>query len=375
MIHITDLQEEETQVNDQLSQPRAADHVHPTLEMSVEGYASQAVQQRDVENSSRPFLDNDLVKERASREGVLQRCSTVDTNAAGVSIGSTARTRSSPTQSESIGQIDDLVSDNEQSVAQPDDEALGDIGCVAPSTELVPGIHETTTPLHSCEVQNEITAPGFGQEGESTTIPNTQDNQVGISSLINWAEGFDDISETDNLRVEVGYYTVEASLSPILKVINKKYGDIAKDCPWQSIRSFLLEGICKVLQGLEIPLQHLTPQDLKTYYSTVKEAQALGLNVKWLLERLEKVLEMIKCIKRCKGSEDAKKKHTELLDSTKKTFEAKNAEKEKLEAEIQNMEDQLKSVTLEVMMTKDTIKKIEERCKKYRNKCLMDDLF
>lgn len=52
------------------------------------------------------------------------------------------------------------------------------------------------------KILSKLPNPEFGGNGGSTAISNPQGQQVDISSLINWAEGFDEEYMADSLRVE-----------------------------------------------------------------------------------------------------------------------------------------------------------------------------
>ena len=178
----------------------------------------------------------------------------------------------------------------------------------------------------------------------------------------------------DTKRVKVGSYYVTPSLSMTLQAIIKKHGDIAKDCQLESdyMRTPVLEGICKVVQDLQnIQFRELKQHHLKSFYSAVKDAERVNLNVNWLHQRLDELVHAVNSI----NLNDSKRRRNQSLESLKKALDSKRVEMEEIQTKIQELEVQLASETLEEEILNITVTDINtsnfESCE---HKCLTDGL-
>lgn len=180
----------------------------------------------------------------------------------------------------------------------------------------------------------------------------------------------------DTKRVKVGSYSVTPSLSMTLQAIINKHGDIAEDCRLESdyMRTPVLEGVCKVVQDLQnIQFRELKLHHLKSFYSAVKDAERVNLNVNWLHQRLDELVQAVNSI----NLKDSKQNRTQSLESIKKDLERKRVEMEEIQSKIQALEVQLASETLEEeIMNIITVTDITSTTnfEFFEHKCLTDGL-
>lgn len=160
-----------------------------------------------------------------------------------------------------------------------------------------------------------------------------------------------------------------------LQAIINKHGDIAKDCRLESdyMRTPVLEGICKVVQDLQnIQLHELKQRHLKSFYSAVKDAECVNLNVNWLHQRLDELVLAVSSFK----LKDSKRRRTQSLESIKKDLETKRVEMAAIQSNIQDLVVQLASETLdeEIMNSNPVTDIISTNFEFYERKCLTDGL-
>lgn len=225
---------------------------------------------------------------------------------------------------------------------------------------------------------------------EENECSSRQQTQSMTASLLNMIRDFDETADSnsmvmaDDMKVEVGRYTVNSSLSKTLEAIMSKYGDIAKDCQLESnyMQTCILEGICRIVQKLEfLSFTHLKNDHLKSYYSTVEDALKMGLNVRWLHQRLEEIDLTVYSVKNLQFLREARREKTQMMDSIKISLAPKKAEivklqseMEKLRVEIQELEDQLEVATLESEELTSAISDIMSKCRRFHHKSLIDEL-
>lgn len=156
-----------------------------------------------------------------------------------------------------------------------------------------------------------------------------------------------------------------------IDAIKARHGDIDKDCIFRSewVRKHNLICICKVLKELQKKrLEELDIASLEHYSEVVRDIGKLHVNVKWLLERLDKIKDAI-------VSRDKTKVLTDEKVECMKEVEEKRREVERLNKEVQILEGQVSS---RVWFIEELNKKISNRTSKlyeeFQNKPLMDGL-
>lgn len=227
--------------------------------------------------------------------------------------------------------------------------------------------------------KNQPSRYGHTMEKMSSSRP-----QSPTSSLLHMLSAFDDVSTTDELDSaphtkmgKVGTYAVNPSLTPTLNAIMNKHGDIAKDCQFQSscMLTSVLENICGLVKDLQnIPFTNLRWDRLKSFYSVLEDAENVKLNVKWLRNRLDEILEAVISVKEFKNIRDAKAKKTQRMETIKKSLDLKKAELVNIQSAIQLLENQLSSEETETEKLKGTLIDLTSKCHQFHQKGLMDGL-
>ncbi|KAK4428140.1 hypothetical protein Salat_1583000 [Sesamum alatum] len=110
------------------------------------------------------------------------------------------------------------------------------------------------------------------------------------------------------------------------------------------MKTLVLLGICKVVQELEKKqLKDIDVSTLDSYYTAVRDAKNMKVNVQWLHDRV------------AKGMVDERNRRLENIDNRKKEMSMRKVEVERLMSEIEGIEDQL---AREVIMVDQLNRKI-----------------
>lgn len=144
--------------------------------------------------------------------------------------------------------------------------------------------------------------------------------------------------------VEVGPFKVRAKMSHTLQAIIQKHGNIAKDFELESpsVLSAALENICTVLQELKsTTFNNATPKQLYGFYSVVRDAEKLKLNVKWLREGLDRISETVGMVYHYEEAEKSLKTAMQRMKSIQEALEMKRAELNETKRVIQDLRGQL----------------------------------
>ncbi|KAL0447974.1 UNVERIFIED_CONTAM: hypothetical protein Slati_1925300 [Sesamum latifolium] len=167
---------------------------------------------------------------------------------------------------------------------------------------------------------------------------------------------------------------IDKTLFYTLKAINKKHGDITQDCSLKSdcMKTLVLLGICKVVQDLEKKqLKDIDISTLGSYYTAVRDAENMKVNVQWLHDRLDEIKDAVILSEEAKGMVDERNRGLESIDNRKKELLMRKVEVQRLKSEIQDIEDQL---VQEVIMVDELNRKIGARTSEFRHTYLMDGL-
>ncbi|KAK4422611.1 hypothetical protein Salat_1843600 [Sesamum alatum] len=167
---------------------------------------------------------------------------------------------------------------------------------------------------------------------------------------------------------------IDKTLLHTLKAINKKHGDITQDCSLESdcMKTLVLLGICKVVQELEKKqLKDIDVNTLDSYYTVVRDAENMKVNVQWLHDRLDEIKDAVILREAAKGMVDERNRRLESIDNRKKELSMRKVEVERLMSEIKSFEDQL---AREVIMVDQLNRKIGAQTSEFQHTYLMDGL-
>ncbi|KAM3343922.1 hypothetical protein P3S68_026012 [Capsicum galapagoense] len=239
-------------------------------------------------------------------------------------------------------------------------------------------------PLHR------IVSPSIQEEGRMTNdarsghkrkktidLSNQPTCNIDVNFLLQVAFAFEEVNanQEESTRSAKKSISMSPSLEPTFLAIVKKHGDITNDCPLESgyMLTSVLQAICKVVQ--ELQQKQLTQFDcdlLSSYYSVVRDAEKMKVNVDWLRTRLDEIKDAVNCIVETKKLNDEKNRLAKQIENETKDLESMNAELEKLQSEIerkQNLRD------LDVLLTEEVSILINDRALKiqhFQNMPLME---
>ncbi|OMO75080.1 Phospholipase-like protein [Corchorus capsularis] len=202
------------------------------------------------------------------------------------------------------------------------------------------------------------------------------------ASVFHMFHNFDDmdlegISSADPSGMRARQYAVKASLVPTLNAIIEKHGDIAQDCPLTSGETLtnILERVCQAVEDLgALPFSKLHISVLKSIYSTISDAELLKLNVKWLRDRCDELLETVSGIRKYKSLKSDIKEHTTSIKYKRTAIDLKRTEMMKLQSEIQSLENEVASMTEKTGELEKTRSSVKSKYSYFRHNSLVNGL-
>lgn len=166
-------------------------------------------------------------------------------------------------------------------------------------------------------------------------------------------------------------------MSHTLQAIVHKQGDIAKDFELESgyVLSAALENICSVVQELETTkFVDVREKLLDGFYSVVRDAEKLKLNVKWLREGLDRIFQTVGAFNHYKEVEESLKTAMQRMKSIQEALELKRAEMSEIKAIIQDLQGQLESELLKTEKFCSCMDDISSRWNSIRNTFISNGL-
>ncbi|QHO03595.1 hypothetical protein HN51_037959 [Arachis hypogaea] len=142
--------------------------------------------------------------------------------------------------------------------------------------------------------------------------------------------------QSEDEYIQNGYKVKQESM-PILRKILAKYGDIAKDCTLtgKTSRSMYLGMIIDIIQELQDKDLGRIEQDyLQDMIGLVKEFKNIRLEVGWLLQRLQDVLEASRIMTECCVLKEKRESIRRAIEAREEELEECETEKMALEARI-----------------------------------------
>ncbi|XVF59760.1 hypothetical protein PTKIN_Ptkin07bG0301800 [Pterospermum kingtungense] len=169
----------------------------------------------------------------------------------------------------------------------------------------------------------------------------------------------------------VGEYKVKPELAPILKSVLLKHGDIVANSSLSSIqcRSCLLEIVCGIILKLQqVKFKDLTEHELHSMVSCVSDLESVSLQISWLHERLDEIVETVKLLKQCSTLKEEKRKSLQEIEELEIEIMEQTPELQKKSLQIQ----ELKAVTEKLS---ETISSTEAKLGDFHERSLVDGLF
>lgn len=196
-----------------------------------------------------------------------------------------------------------------------------------------------------------------------------------VANALNYMTGSQ--TAVDDAKVIPRSSGLNQSLLHTLKAVNKKHGDITEGCLLESdcMKTVVLLGISKVVQDLQKKqLKDLDFNSLDSYYTAVRDAENMKVNVQWLRSRLDEIRDACKFFDEAKGLVDERDRRVGKIDETKKELSQRRVDLERLQSEVRDIEGKL---AREVVMVEELNKKYGDQMSKisqFQRANLMDGL-
>ncbi|KAH9625869.1 hypothetical protein KSS87_010630 [Heliosperma pusillum] len=161
------------------------------------------------------------------------------------------------------------------------------------------------------------------------------------------------------------------SETPLLQTIYTKYGNITKGSDFKSetFKKSCLLGICGVVEKLQVTsIDDFSSDDVSELYSSIKDAENLKLDVKWLHQRVVEIEESMRSRDKLKTIEEAQRAITLKEENLQKRLAMNKLEVTRLEHEIEMLREEQtvkKSRCEEVKALTEDIKSSYNSCPKY----------
>ncbi|KAL6543475.1 hypothetical protein OROHE_010097 [Orobanche hederae] len=149
-----------------------------------------------------------------------------------------------------------------------------------------------------------------------------------------------------------------------LNAINKKHGDITQGCLLESdcMKTMVLLGICKVVEDLQKKqLKDLDGNSLDSYYTAVRDAENLKVDVQWLHNRLDEIRDACKLSDGAKGLVDEMDRRVGKIYGTKRELSQRRFDLERIESEGRGIEELL---AREIVMVEELNKNFGDQISK-----------
>lgn len=116
-------------------------------------------------------------------------------------------------------------------------------------------------------------------------------------------------------------YTVKEEFEPILEAILSKHGDIAANCSFHSLqcRSSFLEIVCGIVQTLQTTeIKDLSEFQIKSMLSSIRDLESAQLEVGWVHQRLEKIIQAMPLAEQCATLKEVKSENMQGIVEDRK---------------------------------------------------------
>ncbi|XP_065851234.1 uncharacterized protein [Euphorbia lathyris] len=149
----------------------------------------------------------------------------------------------------------------------------------------------------------------------------------GLTEIANmW--GDEDLSEEEAQSsgwiTIAGKYEVKEALAPIVRSIFDKYGDIAANYSMETPkgRSVALENLAEFIQTFQTKkFVHLTESEIRKALQFVSDYDKMGMDVGWLEQKLNALLEARETVKKSSMLKEKKDKINEIIKEKKRLLE------------------------------------------------------
>ncbi|XVF37129.1 hypothetical protein REPUB_Repub19eG0119100 [Reevesia pubescens] len=260
------------------------------------------------------------------------------------------------------------------------DQALVDVPLIPSLCTRSSTYCEETVP-NSCLQGGDFSLEGQVEGMRASTTEGVGSQSIG-ASVFHMVHTFDDVNSegimsADSCGKPERRYSVKPHLVSTLDAIIEKHGDIAQDCLLTSgeMLTYALERVCEAVQVLEaLPFNKLQSSVLKSLYSTISDAELLKLNVKWLRDRCDELMDTVSGIQQYKNLKVDIKKYTTMIQSKQKAVDLKRTKMMKLHSDIQLLESEVALMTAKYERANKTISSVKSKYRYFSHNSLVNGL-
>lgn len=221
------------------------------------------------------------------------------------------------------------------------------------------------------------------RDSEETAVDTRSERSKNVGCQNKMTEGIDPVilQRVANALEYKNVYSrssdFDKNLVRTLKAIENKHGDITKDCLLESdcMKTLVLIGICNVVQDLQKKrLVDLDVSILGSYYTAVRDAENMKVNVQWLHNRLGEIKDAVNFSSEAIGMENERIKRLAVIDRKKKELVLRRVELERIKSEVRAIEE---SIAQEAVMVDELDRKYCDqmsRISQFQKMNLMDGL-
>ncbi|KAK9285949.1 hypothetical protein L1049_025151 [Liquidambar formosana] len=175
--------------------------------------------------------------------------------------------------------------------------------------------------------------------------------------------------------VTVNGYRVKEEVAPALRSIFLKHGDIAANCSFQTMqpRSSILEIVCGIILKLqESEFTQITPVELNTMRAIVSDLEGVRLDVRWLCQRLDDIIEAKQLVKHSSTMKKAKGRNKQVIEETEKELKKLEVDMEDLVKKISLTNEKLDAMKAEAVVLNETTSDAKTKVGRFYRRSLVD---
>ncbi|KAJ9172684.1 hypothetical protein P3X46_015897 [Hevea brasiliensis] len=181
--------------------------------------------------------------------------------------------------------------------------------------------------LQGHEIKSELDSNSLNEKDKHQLRKSCKNPDSGDSTFQNQKEVKSPAAYSTSLKEKE--YTIKAEFQPILEAILSKHGDIAANCSLHSLqcRSSFLEIVCGIVHTLQATeIKNLQLLELKSMLSSIRDLESVELEVGWLRQKLNKIIQAMLPVEQCDTLQEFKSENIQDIKEMGRKAEACNAD-------------------------------------------------
>ncbi|WCJ43400.1 hypothetical protein M5689_024141 [Euphorbia peplus] len=173
-------------------------------------------------------------------------------------------------------------------------------------------------------------------------------------------------------------YNVEPKYAQTLRAILDKHGDITQSCVIKcpKLVACALERVCASVEDLKnIRFVDLRRSHLEFMHSVISDAEVMQLDVKWLRNKHEELVEAIEKMKEQENMKERRKEVKNRVAVKEHMISWKEDKMVKLQGEIEKLKSEIAEATQEKERLSNEITNVTSKCKYLSQNSLVEGLF